>query len=254
MNVSVKDLAGGKVPLKNHSLSSFLLWTNDRKKIWSQIFLKTKKFLLSKNETEHKNVVDKKSHFRSFRFFALTLWMMLKVTNHGHRRRSPTKSKAKKYQTRTNINCRENIFRWIFCLLSMAGRTLLLYEPLQCPRWCNKISPETREIFETKIYFSCIFHLNLAWKKCKLFFWVVVRLMEAAWKHTGKYMQINANEIFTVTAIQHCSLLSFILLVAREKKMQRNHAGLNFEINYVWLKRTVKALVWIPNSVELNER
>lgn len=52
------------------------------------------------------------------------------------------------------------------------------------------------------------------------------------------YAEENANEIFTVTASQHCSLLSFILLVSRKKNeratdMQRNHAGLETKINYV---------------------
>lgn len=134
-----------------------------------------KGFCWARIRTKTRDDVDKKSHFRSFWFSASTFVFlrksqMLKVTNHGHQW-----FKA----TRTNINCRESIFCWIFCLLSMAERTLLLYEPLQYPRWCNKISERwngEKWIFETELFISFAFftwtlhETKERWKKCKLFF------------------------------------------------------------------------------------
>lgn len=88
---------------------------------------------------------------------------MLKVTNHGHQRRA-----QQKHQTRTNTNCRESIFRWIFCLLSMAGRTLLLYEPLQCvPGGAIKYH-QKREKFLRPQFILLAFSLELCVKKCKI--------------------------------------------------------------------------------------
>lgn len=107
-------------------------------------------------------------------------WKMLKVTNHGHQRRA-----QQKHQTRTNTNCRESIFRWIFCLLSMAGRTLLLYEPLQCvPGGAIKYH-QKREKFLRPQFILLAFSLELCVKKCKIIsFFGVFSLWRLHEKHT----------------------------------------------------------------------
>lgn len=109
----------------------------------------------------------------------------------------------------------------LFCLLSMAERTLLLYEPLRCPRWCNKISSH---IFEVEnLFLWCFFAWNSHEagrpEECKLFFSGFVETNGDCMKCI--YAEKNANEIFTVTASQHCSLLSFIQLVSRKKPNER---------------------------------
>lgn len=113
-----------------------------------------------------------------------------------------------------------------------------------------------------KIYFCGVFRLNHG--ECKLFhFFGEFRDESAALSVWGFHVIVSSTnypspcsagkkrkwDIHSYPAIQHCSVLSFVLLVfltrtqKRATDMQRNHAGMNFGINYLWLEETIpKAL------------
>lgn len=219
-----------RLPLK----SPILFSTEDCKKMWFQTLWKRKERRKScccdekskRRGTKHKKSdCDKKSHFDLWVFFfALTFfsvlaqlggcWRSLTMVTNGtlNRRVGKKTSNQNEYKLPWKHFSGE-----LFCLLSMAGRTLLLYEPLQYPRWCNKISSHIFEADNLSLWcFSLETRMKRPTQKSVNYFFGFVETNGDCMKCI--YAEENANEIFTVTASQHCSLLSFILLVSRKKK------------------------------------
>lgn len=130
----------------------------------------------------------------------------------------------------------------------------------QYPRWCNKMW-RIKGMFWT-IFISVAF---FAWTTESVNYFTFSASSETSlqrWvgRGTVSLFQVQATQvpvqwkkrkwdIHSYPAIQHCSVLSFVLLVflthtqKRATDMQRNHAGMNFGINYLWLGETIpKAL------------
>lgn len=133
---------------------------------------------------------------------------------------------------RIQVNCRESIFcaDKYFLFVINGRRTLLLYEPLQylpIPGGAIKYFSFAYLKHQIFIPFSGVFrpktraYEQRPTKVCKLFRLFFFLVSSRGFETNGdcmnamQYSKRNANEIFTVTAVQHCSLLSFILLVSR---------------------------------------
>lgn len=165
---------------------------------------------------------------------------MLKVTSHGHHHRCCgewSERRGQKHQTRTNINCRESIFsRTFFCLLSMAveGEHIITLWGTPVSRWCNKIS----QIKEWKNISAVAIFARTLHDSVNYFF--------RSFETNGVSTPQKSVRKWDIHGNCHPALfaLSFVLLVSRKNKstewgerdMQRNHAGSNSRINYVWLR------------------
>lgn len=133
----------------------------------------------------------------------------------------------------------------------------------QYPRWGNKIW-RIKGMFETK-FISVAFFARTLHGECKLFHFLG-ESSEAEYvggsvhQHASfkcklpeslfRWKKALANEISTVarpsSIVQFCHLFCWFSPTRTQKRatdMQRNHAGMNFGINYLWLKKTIpKAL------------